>query len=98
VDRVPTVTKSTPNVDRVFAELHLLAGANGRYDIKKLNGVFDDIDWILRDMSRRLDAIEKSSNPLAHRPHRSELSSWSPAGLAAVLAHISPEELAKLQQ
>jgi hypothetical protein len=74
-------------------------------DRRELLAKFDQFDRAIAEIRRRLTVAEKSltvaeksRSVLAHQPPRPALTSWSPEGLAAALAGMSPAELEKLRQ
>ncbi len=65
---------------------------------RELLAKFDQFDRALAEIRRQLTVIEKSQSVLAHKLPQHALTSWSPTGLAAALADMSPAELEKLRQ
>jgi hypothetical protein len=97
--------KSTPAINSALTELRSRRLANAGDDwcdifakFSQTDQMLSDMDWAFADIDRRLTVLEKSGSALAHRPPQRVLTSWSPEGLAAALADMSPAELAKLRQ
>jgi hypothetical protein len=103
-----TTETETPVIDRILEEgrtRRLAQRIQMRRDIAKAEAdLRDSLAKIERmgqkmiDIDRRLTALEKQIDILALQPPRQALTSWSPAGLAAALANMPADELAKLRQ
>jgi hypothetical protein len=86
-----TTKTDTPAIDRV-----LLAKAAAEH--RSFMAKMERLQHSLADIDRRIGVIEKQGSAVAVQPNPPELASWSPERLAAIIAAMPADELAKLRQ